>query len=366
MNNTEAYRNQKVMTDKSHLWRRLLGLVILGALAAVFVGCTPSHPQSTFDTFGPVSESQRTLFLIIFWTGLVVFVTVITTLVFVVLRYRRKSGDEDPEQIHGSSRLELAWTIAPAVIIVFIAVPTIITIFDNANSPNPPEEGGLVVEAIGRQWWFEFRYPEEDILTANEMHIPVGEVINIKLESVDVIHSFWVPKLAGKMDMIPNNENFIWIQADEPGEYSGQCAEFCGIAHANMRFTVIAESREEYEAWLTEQSANALVPSDPLAQEGEALFMSREGGCFACHTVRGTDRARGNTGPDLTHFASRGRFAGSIMENSQAALRKWLEDPHKEKPGNTMALNAGVFNGTLDPLTEPQISALVAYLESLE
>jgi len=322
--------------------------------------------MSTFDTLGPVAESQLELFYVIFWVGLVVFVLVTGAILYAAIRYRRRPGQGDPEQIHGHTQLEIAWTIVPALVLMVIAVPSVITIFDNANSPLPQEKGGLTILATGHQWWFEFEYLDHDVVTANELHIPTGQPVNIKLDSVDVIHSFWIPKIAGKVDMIPNNDNHMWIQADEPGEYFGQCAEFCGESHAHMRFKVIAQPKEEFEAWLQAQGQDALAPSDGLAKEGEALFMSREGGCFACHTIEGTARARGTVGPNLTHFASRGAFAGSIIENTQENLRKWLEDPEEMKSGNIMARDAGVYNGSLAALTEPQVSALMAYLRSLE
>ena len=350
--------------------RRRLVLVLGLSLPALVVGllaaCTPSHPQSTFDTLGPVAESQVDLFYIIFWVGMGVLALVMAVLLYTAVRFRRRPGEGDPEQIHGHTRLEVAWTIAPSLLLIVVAVPSVITIFDNANSPVPPEQGGLSIVATGHQWWFEFEYPNHDIVTANELHIPVGEPVNVMLHSVDVIHSFWIPKIAGKVDMIPNNNNQMWLQADEPGTYYGQCAEFCGESHANMRFKVIAQPKAEFDAWLLAQAQEALVPSDDLEREGEALFMSREGGCFACHTVEGSARARGTTGPNMTHFASRGDFAGSIMENTQENLRKWLQDPQTMKPGNVMARDGGVYNGSLDALTEPQVSALVAYLRSLK
>lgn len=357
------------MLTRSCPTKRSLVLVLWGLLVALLVGCTPSHPQSTFDTLGPVARSQATLFYILLWVGLFVFIAVTGAMLYAAIRYRRRPGQGDPDQIHGHTRLEIAWTIAPAILLIIVAIPSIIIIFDNANSPTPPEQGGLVVEAIGHQWWFEFRYPhpdndQEEVVSANEMHIPVGEAVNLKLDSVDVIHSFWIPKLAGKVDMIPNNENTMWIQADEPGEYLGQCAEFCGVSHANMRFRVIAESRSDFEAWLRAQAAPAVEPADPLAIQGQEVFMSTQAGCRGCHTIEGT-RARGEIGPDLTHFASRGYFAGSILENTRENLRKWLEDPEAMKPGNIMAQSAAYA----DPdraLTEPEISALIAYMSSLK
>ena len=340
------------------------------ALAALPIGllvsCYPSHRMSTFDTSGPVAASQVDLFYVIFWVGLAVFLLVTGAILYAGVKYRRRPGEGDPPQIEGHTRLEIAWTIAPTLVLLAVAVPSVIVIFDNANSPVPPEDGGLAVLATGHQWWFEFEYPEHGVVTANELHIPMGEPVNVKLDSVDVIHSFWVPKIAGKVDMVPNNDNEMWIQADEAGEFFGQCAEFCGESHANMRFKVIAQPKAEFEAWLQAQAQDALQPSDPLAREGEALFQSREAGCFACHTIQGSARGKGTTGPNLTHFAGRRDFAGSILENTQENLRKWLDDPEEMKPANIMARDAGIYNGTLAPLTEPQISALVAYLMSLK
>ena len=343
----------------------LIALLLLGTIIALLAGCTPSHPQSTFDTQGPVSKSQAALFYVILWAGLFVFVAVGGAILYTIIRYRRRGQQGDPPQIHGHPQLEVAWTIAPAIVLAIVAVPTLLTIFDNANSPQPPEKGGLLVEAIGRQWWFEFRYPDYDVVTANELHVPVNEAVNVRLASMDVIHSFWIPKLAGKVDMIPNNENTIWFQADEPGEYFGQCAEFCGVSHANMRFRVIAESREEFEAWLEAQAAPALEPADPLAREGMEVFMSTRAGCRGCHTIEGT-KARGQKGPDLTHFAGRRHFAGSIRENTQENLRRWLENPDRVKPGNVMAREAAVYTDPERALRETEISALIAYLRSLK
>ena len=253
----------------------------------------------------------------------------------------------------------------PTLLLIAIAVPSVLTIFDNANSPQTPEEGGLVVRATGHQWWFEFEYPDLGVVTANELHVPIGRPVNVELDSVDVIHSFWIPKLAGKVDMVPNNDNTLWFQADEPGVYFGQCAEFCGEAHAHMRFTVVAESEADFASWLKAQAAPALEPTDILAIEGKEVFMSIQAGCRGCHTIDGT-RARGQIGPDLTHFASRDTFAGSILENTQPNLRDWLENPCDIKPGNIMCRDAGVYNGTSPRLTEPQISALIAYLRGLK
>ena len=330
------------------------------------ISCSSKDPQSTFDTLGPVSRLQLELFYILFWVGLIIFILITAVVLYIILKYRAKSGDPIPEQIHGNTKLEIIWTILPIIIIVAIAVPSVQAIFASSKPDNSFTNNDLTINATGKQWWFEFEYPEYGLITANEVHIPIGEAVTIKLHSKDVLHSFWVPKLAGKVDMVPNNNNHLWLQADEPGIYYGHCAEFCGQAHALMRFKLIAETREEFEAWIIHQKTNAWTTTDPLAQQGMEIFMSREAGCYACHTIQGTDKAKGNQGPNLTHFASRTHFAAGILENNQANLREWLKDPNKVKPGNLMAKNAGIYNGTADELTDNEISALIAFLRGLQ
>jgi cytochrome c oxidase subunit 2 len=369
--------------DRSNRW--LVGLFAIGGLFALVLGCTPDNAQSTFDAVGPVARSQLQLFQIVFYVALFVFILVEGGIVYVALKYRqRKNDDSDPHQTHGNTRLEIIWTAIPVVLLLVVAVPTVQTVFANHNSPVPPESGGLYIEAEGHQWWFEFRYPELGVTTANEFYIPVGQPINFQLTSVDVIHSFWVPKLGGKVDMVPSNENSIWLQADEPGFFFGQCAEFCGISHANMRFRVVAVTQPEFDAWVRAQTTPAFEPVDPLAMEGKALFEAPTVGCIQCHTIQGNPRALGQIGPDLTHVASRRNLAAGIMDNTdgqtsdyrhvpsvnnsvlQANLREWITDPESIKPGNVMTRDAPVYNGTLAPLNDEQISKLVAYLMVLK
>ena len=338
-------------------------MTVLLLLAA----CTPDHPQSTFDTQGPVARSQLILFYWIFWAAVFVFITVGGALLYVTFRFRRKPGDGDPPQVHGNTPLEIGWTILPILVLAVVAVPTVITIFDNANSPEP---ASMQIEVIGHQWWWEFKYEDPDdptakVVTANELHIPVDEIINISLDSKDVLHSFWIPKLAGKVDVVPNNNNTMWIKAERADEYLGQCAEFCGVSHANMRFRVISESRSDFDAWLRAQKAPAEDPVDPLALEGKALFEG-EAQCFACHTVSGLRKARGLTGPNLTHVGGRTHIASGILENTQDNLKKWLTDPVAVKPGNIMARDAAIYNDPEKKLTEAEIDSLVAYLRGLK
>ena len=356
----------------------LLGLFFLGSLVALALGCTPSNPQSTFDTLGPVARDQALVFYVIFALGTVVFVLVEGAILYMVIKFRRRPGDGDPEQVHGNNQVEVAWTIAPVIILIIAVIPSLIVTFSSANSPQTPEEGGLLVEAIGHQWWFEFKYPAFGVVTANELHVPVDIAVNVDLDSVDVIHSFWFPKLAGKVDMVPGNDNHLWFLAEREGEFFGQCVEFCGVSHANMKMKLVVESQEDFDAWIVAQLADASAPSDPLAVQGQELFMGGDTLCFRCHTVGGTALARGTIGPNLTHLASRRHIASGLMKNTedgseivsnallQANLREWLKDPDEVKPGNIMSRDAEIYDGTLPALTDNQIDALVAYLLTLK
>ena len=366
---------------------KMLVLAMLTIIGAIALACTPSHNQSTFDTLGPVAENQAFIFIVIFWVGAFVFVAVEGALIYAVFKFKRRPGDGDPVQVHGNTRLEIAWTIAPIIILIIAAVPTVQGIFYAAEAPIPPSEGGLEVDAIGHQWWFEFRYPHPDnpgeqIVFANELHIPFGEPVTFNLGSVDVINSLWVPKLAGKVDMIPNNDNSLWLQADEPGVFFGQCAEFCGVSHANMKFKVVAESRSEFDAWLQSQSQSAFEPAEPLAVQGKELFKSA--GCTGCHATKSImklskdgKKLPGRIGPNLTHMASRINLV-AMLDNTeignaepndymlQRNLKDWISNPEEIKPGNIMSAQAAVYTDPSKALEEHEIDALVAYLLTLK
>jgi cytochrome c oxidase subunit 2 len=217
----------------------------------------------------------------------------------------------------------------------------------------PAEADDTVVEVIGHQFWWEVRYPQHNVLTANEIHIPAGVPVRVHLGSQDVIHSFWVPELHGKLDMIPGQTNSFWLQADNPGEYKGICAEFCGTQHAKMLFLVVAQPPDEFAAWLEQQQQPAAVPAEPLAQQGLQVFLAA--GCVECHAVRGTD-ATGNLGPDLTHIASRRTLGAGILPNNPGNLGGWIADPQHIKPGNLMPDS---------PLTGEELQALLAYMATL-
>ena len=376
--------------------RIILPLLLLLALFLISA-CTPSHPQSTFDAAGPVAADQKFLFLFIFWAAVAVFVVVEGMLIYTLIRYRRRRGQGMPEQVHGNRPLEIAWTIAPALVLVVIAVPTITVLLDTQITPDECENGDtekcINVEVIGHQWWWEFRYPDNGgLITANELHMPAGKKVNFLLDSSDVLHSFWVPKLGGKTDVLPRAGNQMWLEASEAGTFQGQCAELCGISHANMRFMVMVHPTEQipcepgrhepplvtgntanldrgcptntFEEWVAQESSEAVPSELPGVQRGEELFLSK--GCVACHTIRGNPVAAGKIGPDLTHFGSRATLGAGMLANTPVNLERWLADPDDVKPGNIMTRDAPVYTGELEPLDLADIVELSAYLESLQ
>jgi cytochrome c oxidase subunit 2 len=216
----------------------------------------------------------------------------------------------------------------------------------------------LTIRVRGQQWWWQVIYPNHNpalaFETANEIHIPVGKNVRLELEGVDVIHSFWVPSLAGKQDLVPGRHNILTIRAERPGVYRGQCAEFCGLQHSHMAVLVIAEAGADYDRWVATQRESAVTPTDPEADTGRAVFISKP--CAACHTIRGTPAAA-KTGPDLTHVGGRRTIAAGLVERTRGSLAAWIADPQTLKPGNNMPLV---------PLTSDELRALSAYLESLK
>jgi len=334
---------------------RRAGALLLPLLLVLAAGCT-GDPQDTLTRNGDISSRITDLFFLTFWIAVAVFILVEFGLIFILFRYRRRPNQEGlPAQVHGNTLLEVSWTIIPVIILAVLAIPTVRDIRFLADVP----EDALEVNVTAQQWWWGFEYPGQDVVTADEMYVPVGRPVKVTLQSKDVIHSFWVPQLAGKMDVVPSNNpkqklNEMWFNAKEPGRYSGQCAEFCAESHAKMKFTVVAVPEDEFNAWLEEQREPADRPTG-LAAQGEQLFNGQP--CIACHTIEGNPSAIGEIGPNLTHFASRERFAGSWLENNTENLYDWLKDPPAIKPGSKMPN----YN-----LTDEQINLLIAYLQSLE
>jgi len=316
-------------------------------LPLAVAGC--SSPMSTLNPVADLGWRIGDLFTnFIGWTFFI-FLVVEGLLVWVIWSFRDRPGREEPKPVHGHFALEIGWTLIPVMIVIIIAVPTIATIFRTQAAPAP---NALVIEVTGRQWWWEVRYPDSGVVTANEIVVPVGRPVTLELKSADVIHSFWVPRVGGKRDLIGGKVNRLSFTVDTPGTYPGQCAEFCGLSHANMRLLLIAESPEAFDRWIQSKREPPAAPAS-VAETGRAAFMA--GGCVACHTIRGL--SAGVVGPDLTHFGSRQTIAAGLYTNTPENLRTWIMDPPAMKRGARMPKL---------PLSDEQISALVSYLGSLK
>jgi cytochrome c oxidase subunit 2 len=288
----------------------------------------------------------------VFLICLVIFL-VIATLIVVALIKSHSSDGKLPKQDFGSHHLQRAWAVPPVVIVLVLGLMSSKLILSITASPAQAvaDTGNADLVVVGHQWWWEVRYPESGAVTANEIHIPLKHRLRIRLDSADVIHSFWCPQVGPKMDMVPGHPNFIWLEADRPGRYDGACSEFCGDQHAWMRFTVIVEDEAKYQAWLDRQVKPERRPESALAQAGQNYFLAQT--CINCHAIRGTGGVA-DAGPDLTHLADRSLLAGGAIPNTHEDLARWLRDPQQVKPGCKMP----DFN-----LNDDQVKQLAAYLE---
>ena len=323
----------------------LLGLLALGGL--LLSGCGESSP-TILKPGGSAAEDIKQLAVEIFAILSVVLLTVWALLAIVIIRGRRRP-EAMASQTEGNWVIEVIWTLIPAVIIVILFALTIRT----TRELTLPEHGADFA-AIGHQWWWEFDFEREGFKTANEVHVPVGRPVSIDIASSDVIHSFWVPQMGGKVDMIPGRINHQRFLPVKEGTYLGECAEFCGAQHGKMRFLFVVESPEEFSAWVADQRRPAAEPTTPAAIAGAEVAATV--GCSGCHTIRGTSLG-GTVGPDLTHFGSRSGIAAFTLPNTPANLKEWLTDPQAVKPESHMPRI---------PLPGAQIDELVAYLEGLK
>lgn len=331
-------------------WRFTLPLVIFAA--AIIAGGCGVEKQSALSPAGPVAEIQLHLLYesLAVMTG--IFAVVLVVFLYSLIRFRSRKTDSGlPPQIHGNTALEIVWTAIPILIIVFLAIPTIHYSFVLGDQPTGPKV--MKVDVIGHQFWWEFKYPDQGITTANVLHIPVGYKIDLILESKDVIHSFWAPRLGGKTDLIPGRINTLWLEASQPGTYPGQCAQFCGTGHALMKFSVIADSPTAFQNWVQGMQHPTAKVTTALEQTGLKLFQQN---CSTCHTVGGT-AFKGNIGPNLTNLMWRSTIAAGTLPNTPANLAAWIHNPQAVKPGALMP-NLG--------LSPQDIHALVAYLETLK
>jgi cytochrome c oxidase subunit 2 len=334
----------------------LLGCVVFLAGSSVARALDPL-PTNIFSPIStPASEIHR-LSLFVLEVCLAIFLVVFTLIVYAAVHYRRRPGDDDsePPQIYGSNQVELAWTVIPALIVVvlFLASARVIHAVEDAKMPPDAVE----VTVIGHQFWWEFRYPGYGFVTANELHVPVSDKghptpTHITLLSADTDHSFWVPKLAGKTDLIPNRRNEMWIDPHEVGHYVGQCAQYCGVQHAKMLLNVMVDSPGDFQNWVQQQKAPAAMSSEVAA--GRRVFETNA--CANCHTVSGTV-AHGTFGPDLTHLMSRTTIASGAAPNDEKNLTLWINEPDAIKPGCLMPAMQ---------LEEPDVKTLVAYLMTLK
>ena len=323
----------------------------LCALASVLGGCAWDTPMSTVVARSDFARAILYVYAIITWTTAIIGTLVFVVLLVILVRFRARPGDTAlPRQIRGHTLLEISWTIGPALALLIIAIPTIQIVFRTQTAATPPD--ALQVTVRGRQWWWEFRYPELDVVTANELHLPVGRRVVLRLDGPDVIHSFCVPQLGGKRDVIPGRVNQITLTPEQPGEYWGQCAEFCGVSHANMGMRAIVQTAADFDRWVAQQKAPPAEPSGPAAA-GKAVFAGSA--CVGCHTIQGV--SAGVLGPDLTHFGSRRTLAAGMWPNTPENVTEWVKDPQRLKPGVKMP---GLG------LTDEQAKAIAAYLIGLK
>jgi len=314
-------------------------------------------PTNIFAPHATPAHSIDSLSMLVLAVTLGIFVAVAGMLAFALVRFRARKGDPDgePEQVYGSSHIEVLWTVIPILILVvlFMATMRVISVTESVKKP----ASALDVVVIGHQFWWEYRYPKQGIVTANELHIPLAKGTNgqqsyLTMSSADVDHSYWIPELAGKMDLIPNKTNVMWMDPQKSGVFLGQCAQYCGTEHAKMLLRVYVDTPEQFAHWVDDQRKPAV--NDPSAEEGRVLFQHLA--CVNCHAVQGTD-AKGRFGPDLTHLASRDTIGSGVAKNTPANLRKWLDDPDSIKPGSLMPkMN---LNGH-------ELDVITAYMASLK
>lgn len=386
-------------------------LTAVAVLALSACGGMESAPNSTFNHTTDFNTAIDGLWDRLLLLGTIVFVVVEVVLVYTLIRFRKRPGGPAAQQIHGNVALEITWTAIPAVILAFIAVPTVKTIFET-QAPAPA--GALTIEVTGHQWWWEFHYPEYGVTTANEVYVPVGRTANFVLRTKDVLHSFWVPQLGGKRDLISNKTNLMWFTPNAnlgTNAWNGFCVEYCGASHANMKFRMFTVQPDEFASWVAHQARPALphdttaaamatapgyvfpasalpehvVPQTPLparlqfddavlaqgdAKRGETSFMM--GGCIGCHAINGNPMALSTIGPNLTHFASRHTLGGGLFPNDDRHLARWIKNAKAMKPGALMnTIGVGEYDPILKGpvtagLTDAQIADVVAYLRSLK
>ncbi len=402
--------------------QRFASFSMMVVLALTPAACKQAYPNTTFDPHSDYGRSIDFLWNRLLLLGTIVFVLVEFGLIYIMFRYRKRKGDERPPQTHGNVVVEIIWTLIPAFILLFIAVPTVRTVF---HTQAKAVAGALEIDVIGHQWWWEFRYPEYGIVTANEIYLPTGRTVNFKLNSHDVIHSFWIPQLGGKRDAITNRTNYIWLTPDSsltPAEWNGFCTEYCGTSHAKMRFRVFTVKPDQFASWVAKEQkpaafgatapATGAPPPAPPVQGGSApadyafpvnlpafdyakphtpvpagmtftpdltgnahrgMQIYSSNACIGCHAIAGNPASVGNIGPNLTHFGSRATIGAGSYPNTPAYLALWIKNARVMKPGIIMpTLGKDQFDPvlktkvTMGGLDDQQIADIVAYLSALK
>ena len=349
------------------MWHKTNSLALIALQFAVALLCfpaaasaAPAAPSSGLENiFAPESTPAKSIFhlsLFVLAITAVIFVVVFTLLVYAVVKFRARAGDDDrePPQVYGSNQIELSWTVIPVLIVVVLFLATARVIHAVQDAPMPAN--AMEVTVIGHQFWWEFRYPKLGIVTANELHIPVSDPARptptfLTLLSADTDHSFWIPQLAGKTDLIPNRVNEMWVDPHRTGVFLGQCAQYCGTQHAKMLLSVSVDSPEDFTEWVRAQQHSAVI--DEKVSAGRRVFETTA--CINCHAISGT-AATGRFGPDLTHLMSRHTIGSGAAENTPQNLRLWVQNPDAIKPGSLMPAMK---------VSDADLDALVAYLETL-
>ncbi len=407
----------------NHRSRRHFAALGFGLLVLALVACaggdpdTASYPNTTFEHRTEFNTAIDFVWNRMLVLGTIVFILVEALLVYTIVKFRKREGAPAPKQVHGNTALEITWTVIPAVILVFIAIPTVKTVFQTQAKARPD---AVQVEVIGHQWWWEFRYPQYNVVTANELYLPLGRTVNFALKTKDVLHSFWIPRLGGKRDLISNRTNYLWFTPDEKfgdAALNGQCAEYCGDSHGNMKFRVFTVSQADFESWAKHQAGTAVfgapAPAAPAADTAKpaagapkgvalataaaapaapapaefaawnkplpAFFVPKTptpaglavtpglvgdpqrgmqlystGTCIGCHAIRGNPSSIGNIGPDLTHVGSRHTIAAGLYPNDDQHLALWIKNARKMKPGSIMPT---LGKGEFDPILKSTASA---------
>jgi len=410
------------LSDVQRSWR-VAGwfLAFVGIAAVAACGGEAAYPQSTIHPRSDFGEVIQSLYVSVFWWTMLILAIVWSILAYVLVKFRGKEGDPKPRQIRGHMGLEIGWTIGPALIVMAIVIPTIQAVF---ATQRPISEDALVVHVTGNRFWWAFEYPEAGVVTANELWLPVGRPVSLRLEARDVVHSFWIPALGGKRDLAPSpaireaegegeesrEPHYTWIHLTptEVGIYLGQCAEFCGESHAYMGLRAVVATEAEFQGWLdrwlagaspapalpaaepqdstalpsapsvTPESvpavqATSTVEEDPLVTAGRTAFLTQST-CVACHAINGTT-AQGRVGPNLTLIGARGSIAAGRLPNTPENLARWIRDPQSVKPGaempgtqTMMQIPRGrdqMYSWPATGLSDEQVTAVAAYLSSL-